>query len=146
MTETPAAAAIEPPASAQAWWKGDAAFILATIVVTLALAWGMARHELVSRAHKAYLEGEKYYSWYHEPAKKKAYFDAELAAARITQDQYQLLMEDNDLKNAYVWYETVLDLFQPPRSEWVVKSEERMKEVKPQYQAWLRSLGIDPVE
>ncbi len=55
-------------------------------------------------------------------------------------------MEDSDLKNAYVWYETVTELFQPPRSEWVIKSEERMKEVKPQYQAWLRSLGIDPVE
>jgi hypothetical protein len=28
----------------------------------------------------------------------------------------------------------------------VDKAEDRMKEVKPQYQAWLKSLGIDPVE
>jgi hypothetical protein len=146
MTETAVTNADAAPSAPKAWWQSDAAFIIGTILVTLALAWGMARYELVSRAKKAYLEGEKYYSWMHEPAKKKAYFDGELAAKRITTEQYQVYMEDNDLKNAYVWYETVLDLFQPPRSEWVVKSEERMKEVKPQYQAWLKSLGIDPVE
>jgi hypothetical protein len=134
------------PAAPVAWWKSDAFFIAATLIVTLAIAWGMARHELVQRAKKAYFEGEKYYAWYQDPAKKKAYFDGELAAGRINPDQYSLLMDDNDLKNAYVWYETVIDLFQPPRSEWVLKSEDRMKEVKPKYQAWLRGLGIDPVE
>lgn len=133
-------------ATRPAWWKSDFWFVLATVLVTLAVAWGMARHELVSRARNAYLQGEKYYSWYQDPAKKKTYYDAELAAKRINPDQYQLLMEDNDLKNAYVWYDTVLELFQPPRSVWVLKSEARMKEVKPKYQAWLRSLGIDPVE
>jgi hypothetical protein len=145
-SETLESQAPEPAATAAPWWKTDWFFIAATVLVTLAIAWGMARHELVSRAEKAYLEGEKYYSWYQDPAKKKAYFDGELAAKRINPDQYQLLMEDNDLKNAYVWYETVLDLFQPPRSVWVEKSEERMKEVKPKYDAWLKSLGIDPVD
>lgn len=139
-----ASAPSEVPATA--WWQTDWFFIVATILITGMIAFGMARYELVSRAKKAYLEGEKYYSWMHEPAKKKAFFDAELAAKRINQDQYTLLMEDSDLKNAYVWYETVIDLFQPPRSEWVVKAEERMKEVKPQYNAWLKTLGIDPVE
>lgn len=128
------------------WWKKDWAFYTGLILIVAATAYGMARYELVRRAKGAYTEGEKYYSWYQEPAKKKAYFDAELAAKRVTQEQYELLMEDNDLKNAYVWYETAIELFQPPRSQWVVKSEERMKEVKPKYQAWLRSLGIDPVE
>ncbi len=130
----------------QTWWQGDKFFFTALIIVTLAIAWGMARYELVSRAKKAYLEGEKYYAWMKEPAKKKAYFDAELSAKKINQEEYQRLMEDSDLKNAFVWYETVLDLFQPPRSEWVIKSEERMKEIKPLYHAWLRTLGIDPVE
>lgn len=139
-----ASAPSEVPAAT--WWQTDWFFIVATILITGMIAFGMARYELVSRAKKAYLEGEKYYSWMHEPAKKKAFFDAELASKRINQDQYALLMEDSDLKNAYVWYETVIDLFQPPRSEWVVKAEERMKEVKPQYNAWLKGLGIDPVE
>jgi hypothetical protein len=130
----------------QKWWQKDWFFLVAVLFVTGCIAYGMARYELVSRAKKAYLEGEKYYSWMQEPAKKKAFMDGELAAKRVTQDQYDLLMEDSDLKNAYVWYETVIELFQPPKSQWVVKSEERMKEVKPKYQAWLKSLGIDPVE
>lgn len=130
----------------QKWWQSDGAFIGLVILVTAVIALGMARYELVSRAKKAYFEGEKYYSWMQEPAKKKAFFDGELQAKRINADQYGLLMEDNDLKNAYVWYETVVELFQPPRSQWVLKAEERMKEVKPKYQNWLKSQGIDPVE
>jgi hypothetical protein len=133
-------------AEGQAWWKADWAFLTGLILVVGAIAWGMARYEVVSRAKKAYLEGEKYYSWMQEPAKKKAFFDGELAAKKLTQDQYDLMMQDSDLKNAYVWYETAIELFQPPRSQWVVKAEERMKEVKPKYQAWLKSLGIDPVD
>ncbi len=149
MTETSptnAAAPTEVPAAPKTWWQTDWFFTVAVILLTGLIAFGMARYELVSRAKKAYLEGEKYYGWMQEPAKKKAFFDAELAAKRINADQYALLIEDSDLKNAYVWYETVIDLFQPPRSEWVVKAEERMKEVKPKYNAWLKTLGIDPVE
>lgn len=126
--------------------KKDWVFYTSLFLFVVLAAYGMARFELVRRAKSAYTEGEKYYSWYQEPAKKKAWFDAELAAKHVTQEQYELLMEDNDLKNAYVWYETAIDLFQPPKSEWVVKSEERMKEVKPKYQAWLKSLGLDPVD
>jgi hypothetical protein len=136
----------QPDNAPKAWWQTDAAFVAGTILVTLCIAWGMARYELVSRARTAYLKGEQYYGWYHDPAAKKAYFDAELAAGHLTADQVKIQMEDNDLKNAYVWYETVLDLFQPPRSQWVEKSEERMKEVKPLYDAWLKSMGIEPVE
>jgi hypothetical protein len=135
-----------PDAKSVPWWKSDFFFVLATVAVTLALAWAMARHELVRRAQEDYLEGEKYYSWYLDPAKKKAYLDAELAAGHLNQDQHDLQMGDNDLKNAYVWYESALDLCQPPRSEWTEKSEARMREVKPQYDAWLRSLGIEPIE
>lgn len=128
------------------WWQTDGAFILGTLLVTLMIAWGMARYELVSRAKKGYLEGEKYYSWMQEPAKKKAWFDSELAAKHISQEQYDIQMDDSDLKNAFVWYETVIELFQPPKSEWVIKSEERMKEIKPKYVAWLKTLGIEYVE
>jgi hypothetical protein len=128
------------------WWQSDAAFIAGTILITLAIAWGMARHELVSRAKTAYLEGEKYYSWMSHPEEKKKYFAGELAAGRLKQEQVDLLLDDSDLKNAYVWYETVIELFQPPKSEWVLKSEERMKEIKPKYIAWLKTLGIEYVE
>ena len=128
------------------WWKSDALFIIATIGVTLLIAYGMARYEVVSRAKKACLEGDKYYSWYQHPAEKKAYFDAELAAKHIDQDTYTRLMDDSDIKNAYVWYTTVTDLFQPPRSQWVLKAEDQLKIVKPLRDAWMKSLGIDVVE
>jgi hypothetical protein len=134
------------PETRKTWWQSDACFIAAIVVATLAIAYGMARYEVVSRAKKAYLEGEKYYGWYKNPADKKAFYDAELAAKRIDQDSYTRLMEDSDIKNAYVWYETVTDLFQPPRSEWVLKAEDRIKEVKPIRDAWMRSLGIEPLD
>jgi hypothetical protein len=134
------------PEAPKTWWQSDAVFIAAIIVATLAIAYGMARYEVVSRAKKAYLEGEKYYGWYKNPADKKAFYDGELAAKRIDQDSYTRLMEDSDIKNAYVWYETVTDLFQPPRSEWVLKAEDRIKEVKPIRDAWMRSLGVEPVD
>ena len=148
MTELNAASPASQPASdlPLPWWQKDWFFTLAVIVVTALIAYGMARYELVNRAKKAYLEGEKYYSWMNEPAKKKAFFDGELAAKRVSQDQYDLMMQDSDLKNAYVWYDTVVELFQPPRSEWVEKSEDRLKEIKPKYDAWLKSLGVDPVD
>ncbi len=126
-------------------WR-HAAFNAAVVAVTLALAWGMARWELVRRARHAYLEGEKYYAWYLNPALKRAHFDGELAAGRINADQMQLLLEDSDLKNAYVWYDTAVELYQPPRSPWVLKSEARLRQLKPLYDAWLKSLGITPVD
>ena len=139
-------AAAPVPQESKTWWKSDAFFITAVIVATLTIAYGMARYEVVSRAKKAYLEGEKYYGWSKNPAAKKAFYDAELAAKRVDKDSYDRLMEDSDIKNAYVWYETVTDLFQPPRSQWVLKAEERLKEVKPLRDAWMKSIGIDPVD
>lgn len=130
-----------PDAAPRAWWRGDAFFIAGLAAVTLGLAFGLARWELERRARDAYLQGEQYYSWYRDPALKRAHFDAELAAHQVTLDQYQVLMRDNDLKNAYLWYDTAVELFQPPRSAWVLKSEERLKQVQPLYGAWLKSLG-----
>jgi len=102
------------------------------------MAWGMARHEQVSRAHEAYLQGEKYYDWYRNPADKKAYLDGELSAQRVTAEQYGLMMKDSDLKNAVAWYSSVKDLFPAQGNVWVLRSAERMKEVEPAYEAWLK--------
>jgi hypothetical protein len=139
-----------PPAPianpAKPWWQSDAAFIAGLVLLCLAIAYSLSVYEVVSRAHEAWQEGEKYYAWMNDPAQKKAWFDSQLAAQKINQDDYQRLMADSDLKNAYVWYETATDLFQPPRSQWVAKSEERLKELKPKREAWLKSLGIDPVD
>jgi hypothetical protein len=113
-------------------------FIAGTVAITLGMAWGMARHDQVSRAHDAYLQGEKYYGWYRDPVEKKAALDGELSAQRITQDQYGLLMKANDLKNAVVWYSSVVALFPAQGDVWVEQSAQRMKEVEPEYEAWLK--------
>lgn len=118
--------------------KRDWFFIAGTVAITLGMAWGMARHDQVSRARDAYQQGEKYYGWYRDPAAKKAYLDGELSAERITQGQYSLLMKDSDLKNAAVWYSSVVELFPAQGNVWVAKSAQRMKEVEPEYQAWLK--------
>lgn len=139
---TPAAT----PAVSLAWWQRDWFFTACVVVVTLAVAYGLSVWEVVSRAKHAYLEGEKYYHWMENQEEKKSFLTAEMGAKRITQEDYDRLWEDSDLKNAYMWYETAKDLFQPPKSQWVVKSEERLKELKPKREAWLKSLGIDPVD
>ncbi len=128
------------------FWKRDGFFVLSVVLVTLAIAYTLARIEVVSRAKNAYLEGEKYWSWYQKPAEKKVFFDGELKAGRINQDAYNRLIEDSDIKMAYTWYMTVTDLFQPPRSQWVLKAEERLKTVKPLRDQWMRSIGVEPVE
>ena len=128
------------------WWKKDWAFITGVILACLTAAWFMARAEVVSRAKERYQIGEMYYSWIKDPAKKKTYYDAQLTSGTIDRLNYQRFMEDSEIKNAFVEYETVIDLFQPPRSQWVLKAEERMKEIKPLYIQFLADLGIEYLE
>ena len=128
------------------WYKTNWFFVTATVIVCLGIAWLMARAEVVSRAKERYEIGERYYSWIKDPAKKKAYYEAQVAAKKIDREDFDRFMEDSAVKNAFVEYETVIDLFQPPRSEWVLKSEERMKEVKPLYIKFLADLGIEYLE
>src|SRR3954469_21440797 len=85
-------AAVQNSETPKTWWQGDAFFIIAIVAATLVIAYGMARYEVVSRPKKAYLEGEKYYGWYKNPADKKTFYDAELAAKRVDQDTYARLM------------------------------------------------------
>jgi hypothetical protein len=113
-------------------------FIAGTVAITLGMAWGMARHDQVSRARDAYGQGEKYYGWYRDPAGKKAFLDGELSAQRITRDQYGQSMKDSDLKNAVLWYSSVLEFFPAQGDVWVAKSAERMREVEPAYEAWMK--------
>lgn len=126
--------------------KSQLWFILGTVLVTLSIAYGASRWEVVSRAREAFQQGEKYELWMAQPGQKKSSLDAELAAGRISAEDHERLMEDSDLKNAVIWYETAVDLFQPPRSQWVLKAEARLKELKPKERAWQKSLGLDIVD
>ncbi|MBN2753877.1 MAG: hypothetical protein JXR81_03310 [Candidatus Goldbacteria bacterium] len=100
----------------------------------------MAPLEVVRRAKREFLEGERHLSFYKNAEAKKQYYDEQLSKKKISEPQYRMLMEDNSLKNAYVQYQTVTDLFTPPESKWVKKSRERLKEIEPEYNAWVQQL------
>lgn len=110
------------------------------IILTVIVAFVMVNLELVRRAKREYKEGEKFLEFHKNPSKKAEYYNKMLADKKITQEQYEMLMEDSALKNAYVQYTTVTDLFTPPESKWVKLSRERLKEVEPEYNAWVASL------
>lgn len=110
------------------------------IILTIAVAFVMVNLEVVRRAKREYKEGEKFLEFHKNPAKKTEYYNKMLSDKKITQEQYEMLMEDNALKNAYVQYTTVIDLFTPPESKWVKMSRERLKEIEPEYNAWVQSL------
>ncbi len=117
--------------------------ITGLVILTLIIAYFMARYEVVRRAKREYLEGEKFLSFYKNPELKKQYYDEKLRKKEITQEEYEMLMEDNALKNAYVQYQTVIDLFTPPESKWVKLSRERLKEIEPLYNQWVESLKAE---
>lgn len=110
------------------------------IILTLIIAYLMAYFEVIKRAEREYKEGEKFLEFYKNPEKKKQYYDEKLRKKEIGEPEYEMLMEDNDLKNAYVQYQTVVDLFTPPESKWVRLSRERLKEITPLYNEWVNQL------
>lgn len=113
------------------------------IILTLIIAYFMARFEVIKRAKREYLEGEKFLSFYKNPDLKKQYYDEKLRKKEISEPEYEMLMEDNALKNAYVQYQTVIDLFTPPESKWVRLSRERLKEITPLYNEWVNKLKAE---
>lgn len=117
--------------------------ILANVIIvvcTLIIAFLMVRFELVKRAKREYNEGERYLSFYKSPDLKKQYYDEKLKKKEISETEYEMLMEDNALKNAYVQYNTVVDLFTPPESKWVKLSRQRLSEITPEYNTWVEKL------
>jgi hypothetical protein len=120
--------------------KKNTMIIIGLVVATLIIAFIMARCEVVRRAEREYKEGEKFYSFYKTPDLKRQYYDDQLRKKSISEAEYEMLMEDNALKNAYVQYQTVVDLFTPPESKWVKMSRDRLNEITPLYNAWVESL------
>ena len=116
------------------------------------------------RARSAYLEGEKYWSWYENPPekekalnaefeKKKIELDAKLSKSKISKDEYgqnleiikfnrDQKMKESSIKYAYIWYQTVVELFQPPESKWVKLSREKMPKAKELWKQELRARNV----
>ncbi len=98
------------------------------------------------RARSAYLKGMMYIGWMKNPQRKRAYWDKwlEREMLKISKKRgperrvletalkmrYKRQMEENDAKNAYYWFKTTVECFQPPRSKFVRLAEEKMKIAK----------------
>ena len=130
----------------------------------IAVVYAMIYVDVVSRAKESFLEGEKYWRWHEHPEEKKTYLEKELQNRlaelekdfkknKFTQEQYEdridiakfdyeRNMEESSIKYAYVWYQTVVELFTPPESKWVKKAREKMVLAKEKWKEELRSKNI----
>jgi hypothetical protein len=125
----------------------------------IALVYILIYVDVVLRARSAYLEGEKYWSWYQDPKLKdaavqnwylseKGKLDIKLSKNTVTKDEYDRQLElldftknqklrESSIKYAYVWYQTVVELFSPPESKWVKLAREKMPKAK---ELWKKEL------
>ncbi len=133
------------------------------IVIYIGLIYFMIYLDIWFRARSAYLEAEKYMSWYYEPLKKIEFFEKKFQKekneldklfkkGKMTQDEYNLKLEllefkknkqieESSLKYAYIWYKTVIDLFSPPESKWVKLAKQKIGPVKEMWRKELEAKG-----
>ncbi|MCB4791871.1 MAG: hypothetical protein LHV68_08285 [Elusimicrobia bacterium] len=135
-----------------------------TVILCIISVYVLIYIDVVLRARSAYLEGEKYFSWYSNPEikktellkeleKEKAKLDKKLSKGKISQEDYNKELEiikfdneqklnDSSIKYAYVWYQTVVELFSPPESKWVKLAREKMPKAKELWKKELTDKGI----
>ncbi|MEW6040544.1 MAG: hypothetical protein AB1633_03390 [Elusimicrobiota bacterium] len=135
-----------------------------TIAVVIILIYALVYVDVILRARSAYLEGEKYLSWYNNPQlknavieekynKEKKQIEVKLTKGKIKKDEYdrqlQVIefkkkreLEESSIKYAYVWYQTAVELFSPPESKWVKLSREKMHKAKELWRQELVKKGI----
>lgn len=116
-------------------------FIAGLIISIIAVVCLMIYFDLWLRTRNAYLEGEKYRSWYEKPdlkekdlekkfEKDKMKLEKQLEKGKIRKEEYEkklgILKYENErerkespIKYAYFWYQTAVELFSPPESKWV---------------------------
>lgn len=141
-------------------WARRAAWVLGAA----AAFYGAVYADLWLRARTAVLTGDRYMAWTKDPAAKKAWFDAELAAEKASLDaglkagtmgapehaQRVALAEfrrdeavaESSLKLAYHWYKTAVELFGPPETRWVRAAREKMPEAKALWKAELDAAKV----
>lgn len=141
------------------WFK-----ISAMVVGTIIVVYGMIYWDVVSRARESYNEGEKYWSWHHNPEQKRVFLGKKLAReladleqkltkneidknqyeqeVHITKFSFQESLDESSIKYAYVWYQTAVELFSPPESKWVKFSREKMPIAKEMWKEELRAKNI----
>lgn len=110
-----------PEWTKQNWFKTTV-----TVVLTALIAFQMARFEVKRRAKREFLEGEKHYRWYLDSEVKAKELADLKAGNKITENEYEHLMEEDMFKEAVVWWQTVGDFYYLPHSKWVDRAEERI--------------------
>ena len=134
------------------------------VLVCVVAVYALVFADVMLRARSAYLEGEKYWSWYENAAMKetalknefdtaKAAIDKQKAAGKMKDEQYTQKLntiqfdydrhrEDSAIKYAYIWYQTAVELFSPPESKWVKLSREKMPKAKDLWRQELKAKHI----
>lgn len=138
--------------------------ILLTTALCILLVYILIYVDVILRGRSAYLEGEKYWYWYENPKEKqeslKIEFEREkfglnkkLSSAKISDEEYdtqlkiarfnyERKLEESSIKYAYIWYQTVVELFSPPESKWVKLARERMPKAKELWKKELKEKNI----
>lgn len=134
------------------------------VIITIIIVYVMIRIDVIMRARHAYLEGEKYWTWHFQPQLKidylNKYFDNEIKKLKkqldknkIPKEEYERQLEilqfdkerqfeESSIKYAYIWYQTAVELFQPPKSRWVKLSQQKMEQAKQLWKEELTKKGI----
>jgi len=110
-----------PPWTSAKWFRNTV-----IVIATALIAYLMACGEIVHRARREFNEGEKYYRWYQEPASKVKDLTALKDSKKMSENEFEHLMEEDMYKEAVVWWQTVGDFYYLPRSRWVGMAEERI--------------------
>ena len=116
--------------------------IILTILSVYILINLIVYTDVCLRARASYFKGVRYLEWFEKPQLKKEFLDKwlekellKISAGKKSESeilkktlemQYKMQMEDNNAKNAYFWFQTTVECFQPPRSKYVRRAEEKM--------------------
>lgn len=141
-------------------WFRVSVIVLICIISVYALIYV----DVVLRSRSAFLQGEKYWRWYENPnekqealfdefKKEKEKLDKSLSKDAITQEEYEKKIEiikfnrdqklnESSIKYAYVWYQTVIELFSPPESKWVKMARNKMPQAKELWKKELKEKNI----
>jgi hypothetical protein len=145
-------------------FKKKSTRIIGGVILTIIIMYMMIYVDVTLRARHAYLQGEKYWGWHEHPQQKKLELgqefnkeklklDKKLAKNKITEEEYnrqldiakfnhERKIEESSIKYAYVWYQTTVELFSPPRSKWVRLARKKMPLAKEKWKEELKNKNI----
>jgi hypothetical protein len=151
--------AVRPPLWRRRWIQN-----VGLAAIAILGAYALIYHDVVSRAHAAYLQGEMHMAWQANPMAKQIYFDNKLAAqkqkldrqrakGKISDDEYKrkteaaefdhdFALSESSVKYAYQWYKDAYELFSPPESKWTRMAREKAPQALALWKQELRAQNV----